>query len=508
MIATTDKSNALTKNKKEAFDICDALNRSQAIIAFDPDGTILFANGNFLNVMGYGLEEIKGKNHAMFADKDYAASDAYRHFWSALKNGKYQGGRYKRFGKDGRDVWIEATYNPLFDRHGKVYKIVKFATDITAQSVEYADLSGQVKAIGRAQAVIAFALDGEILDANDNFLATMGYTLEEIIGKNHAMFADAEFAGSAEYKRFWEKLRGGEYIAGQFRRVGKGGKEIWIEASYNPIFDMDGKLCKVVKFATDLTKRKDEGRALAKNFETNISSLVQLVASASDDMQATAQTLSAEAVQTNSLSSSVASASEELSASVQEISNQVRQSTHVIGEAVAEAKATEAMVSGLVAAAEKIGQVTALISDIADQTNLLALNATIEAARAGEAGKGFAVVASEVKNLANETAKATEEIKSQIGGIQSVAHGTAEEIQKIVQIISKVSQISASIADAVSQQSVATKEVAFNINEVQNAADRTGDSASAILSSAGNMSDTSSALQSRVDEFLKDVRSM
>ncbi len=496
----------LTTKKSEALDICNALNKSQAIIEFDTNGTILFANANFLNAMGYRLDEIKGKHHSMFADPAYAASVEYKNFWQDLKAGKFQAGQFHRFGKGGKDIWIEASYNPLKDRYGRTYKIIKFATDITEKSLKNADLSGQVCAIGKSQAVIEFTLDGIILDANENFLNTLGYSLEEIRGQHHSMFADPAYAASTDYKNFWQDLKNGIYRAGQFHRIGKGGKEVWIEASYNPILDMNGKPFKIVKFASDLTERKNQNREMAQDFEINVNSLVKLVAQSSQAMRENAQDMSSTAHKTNVLAATVASATEELSASAHEISEQTAHSSNIIQKAVNEAQNTEHMVSDLVKAAAKIGEVTSLITDIASQTNLLALNATIEAARAGESGKGFAVVASEVKNLANETAKATEDIRIQIESIQNAARTTAAEIAKIAQTISQVKDIGDSIAHAISQQNAATQEVSVNINEVQMAAGMTGDSANGILTAAGDISDTSLSLQSRVEAFLQDIR--
>lgn len=231
----------------------DAINKSHAVISFKPDGTILEANRNFLDTVGYRLDEIQGRHHAMFVDDAYAKSEEYRRFWQDLRAGKFQSAQYKRVGKGGKQVWIEATYNPIFDMSGTLHKVVKFATDITAEKARNANFEGQINAIEKSQAVIEFDLNGIILRANDNFLAVTGYTAEEVVGRHHAMFVGEEYKQSAEYAAFWQMLSRGEYQAAKYKRFGKGGKEIWIEASYNPIKDETGVPYKVVKYATDIT---------------------------------------------------------------------------------------------------------------------------------------------------------------------------------------------------------------------------------------------------------------
>ncbi|NEW89065.1 PAS domain S-box protein [Rhodopseudomonas sp. WA056] len=245
---TAAKMKSLDDNGNRA-----AISRAQAVIEFAMDGTILTANDNFLSAMGYSLDEIKGKHHSMFVEPADRDSPAYRELWTRLNRGDYVPGEFKRIGKGGREVWILASYNPILDDCGKPLKVVKYATDITKETLANADSAGQIAAIRKSQAVIEFKPDGTILDANDNFLKTMGYSLTEIKGQHHGMFVDPAERGSQAYREFWAGLARGEYRAGEFRRLAKGGREVWIQASYNPIFGLDGRPYKVVKYAADTT---------------------------------------------------------------------------------------------------------------------------------------------------------------------------------------------------------------------------------------------------------------
>ncbi len=253
---TAKKMENLNEEYNYLDSVVKAIKRSQAVIFFSPDGIIQNANENFLNALGYTLEEIKGQHHRMFCDPAYAETLEYKQFWQKLGSGEFDTGEYKRVCKDGSEIWISASYNPLLDEHGNVTGVVKFATDITAQKLQSAEFKSILDAMDKSQAVIEFNTDGIIQSANDNFLWTLGYSLDEIQGKHHRMFCDPEYVASSEYQRFWTKLKSGEFDAGEYRRLGKNGKEVWISASYNPIIDETGKVLKVIKFAQDISAQK------------------------------------------------------------------------------------------------------------------------------------------------------------------------------------------------------------------------------------------------------------
>jgi methyl-accepting chemotaxis protein len=439
-----------------------ALDRSQAMIEFKMDGTILTANQNFLDTLGYSLGEIRGKHHSLFVDPAEKDGAEYRDFWAALNRGEFQAREFRRLGKGGREIWIQASYNPLLGFDGKPFKVVKFATDITERKRRAADHEGQIKAIDKSQAVIQFAMDGTILTANQNFLDAVGYSLDEIQGKHHGVFVDPAEKSSARYQEFWAALNRGEYQAAEYHRLGKGGRDVWIQATYNPILDAAGRPFKVVKFATDITAEVHERQrrvVLGQSIDTDLGEITKAVSSASSQATraASASTETATNVQV------VASGAEQLVASVKEISHQTATASRISAESVEEAHRTKKIMAELVGAAERIGEVVKLITGIASQTNLLALNATIEAARAGEAGKGFAVVASEVKTLATQTAQATDEITSQISQVQSATSEVAKAIGSMTTTISRINEISSAIAAAVEEQDAVTREMSSSM---------------------------------------------
>jgi methyl-accepting chemotaxis protein len=418
-----------------------AIGRAQAVIAFKLDGTVITANENFLKTLGYSLGEIQGKHHSMFVEPTTRDSAAYREFWASLNRGEYQSAEYKRIGKGGKEVWILASYNPILDEKGKPFKVVKFATDVTEQKLRTADLAGQIAAIGKSQAVIEFNMDGSILTANENFLTALGYSLGEIQGKQHSMFVDPADRDSAAYREFWANLNAGKYQAGEFKRIGKGGREVWIQASYNPILDLNGKPFKVVKYAADTTVQ-----VIARKRAESVRGMME----------------------------TVAAGAEELNASVREISETMTKSRQTASEAVVRVDAADQQAQRLSAASEAMGGIVELIGNITGQINLLALNATIESARAGEAGRGFAVVASEVKSLANQAKQATDKIGQEIGNLNAISADVVGALTAIKQSIQEVSEYVTSTAAAVEEQSTVTGEMSSSMQRAAAEAAGTG----------------------------------
>ncbi|HUQ11079.1 MAG TPA: methyl-accepting chemotaxis protein [Steroidobacteraceae bacterium] len=495
-----------------------AIHRAQAVVEMDMDGKVLDVNDNFARAMGYSRAEVVGRHHSQFVESSLAGGSNYRSFWEKLKRGEYDVGTYERLANGGREVWLQASYNPITDLNGKPFKVVQYATDVTEQMVKNADFAGQLEAISKSQAVIEFDMDGTVRKINDNFARTMGYTASEVVGRHHSMFADAVTAGGAEYRAFWAKLNRGEAEIGTYRRMAKGGREVWLQASYNPIPDASGKPFKVVEYANDVTAtmqaqqqlqaavaqtqetiehagdgdltrripmegKTGELEALCRGVNSLLEStadLVKRVKNSTSEVQQGAQEISKGNTNLSQRTEEQASSLEETASSMEQMTSTVKQTADNAGQANQLAMAARvqaekggAVVSSAVSAmaginnaSKKIADIIGVIDEIAFQTNLLALNAAVEAARAGEQGRGFAVVATEVRNLAGRSATAAKEIKALIvDSVSKVEEGSklvdesGKTLEEIVNAVKKVTDIVAEIAAASREQSSGIEQV-------------------------------------------------
>jgi methyl-accepting chemotaxis protein len=428
----------------EAMAWSTAISRSQAVIEFDLSGRVRQANDNFLRLLGYQAGEVLGQHHRLFVDPKEAASTAYAVFWDRLAQGDFMSGEYRRIGRDGREVWIQATYNPVFDLSGKPCKIVKFAQDVTAAKLRNAEFEAKVAAIDRAQAVIEFDLDGHVLSANRNFLVAMGYTLREIQGQHHSLFCTPEHTRSREYRDFWLRLGEGDFVSGRFHRIGKFGRDVWIQAAYNPVLDLNGRVMKIVKYAHDVTHEVQ---------------LEQRVSSRTAQMSAGVRTL------LDSISGIAAN-----SGVAESIAREAVRAATSGHEALT--KSIEA-IGVIETSSDQMSQIVRVIGEIAAQTNLLAFNAAIEAARAGEQGVGFSVVAIEVRKLAERSAQAAAEITRLIRqSTQQIAHGAdvsgqaAHSFEAVLAAIERAGRSVSAIAASTERQRQTADEVSALIEDL------------------------------------------
>ncbi|WP_425641377.1 methyl-accepting chemotaxis protein [Marinomonas gallaica] len=503
----------------------EALSKSQAVIEFDLKGNILFANDNFLDALGYSLDEVVGKHHSLFVDDAYRHSHEYRDFWTNLGRGEFQSGEFCRITKQGKRIWIEASYNPILDAEGKPFKVVKFASDITEKKNESADFASQLEAISNAQAVISFDLDGKILTANSNFLSALGYSLDEVVGKHHSMFVDTEYRQSEEYRDFWRKLNNGEHFVGRFPRVRKDNYVIWIQANYSPIRDALGNIYKVVKYATDITAQVEAEQQLQLAVEEvndaieaavsndltkrvpldgktgsllglcqgvnglllSMTDIIAQIKDASDAVYTGAREISNGNTDLSRRTEQQAANLEETASSMEQITSTVRQNSNNAKEATGLASNAETVameggelidqvvvtMASINESSQKISDIIGMIDGIAFQTNILALNAAVEAARAGEQGRGFAVVASEVRTLAQRSANAAKDIKglisesgAKISTGNELVNKSGDTMKEIVSAIKKVSNIMSEISSASVEQSSGLDEIGKAVSQM------------------------------------------
>jgi methyl-accepting chemotaxis protein len=418
--------NQLKESQTELNDyksIIDALKENTAVIIFEPDGSIIEANDLFLSTVDYSLNDIQTKHHSMFCMEDYVRSPEYQSFWRNLKNGESNSGTFLRKKSSCGQIWLEATYFPVKDDKGLVIKVVKIAADVTNSCEDLISKNAIIDAINRSLATIEFTPQGDIIQANQNFLSTVGYSLEEVKGKHHRIFCEDKFYN--ENPRFWEELAGGKFQSGQFKRKAANGQTIWLEATYNPVYDNNGKVFKVIKFASDITASVNKNLSIYQTAEAAASTSEETSQIAKQGME--------------NLSNSVIMS--------QSISNESASLTGLITE--------------LNTQSQNIGKIVNTIKSIADQTNLLALNAAIEAARAGDQGRGFAVVADEVRQLAARTALST-------GEITSVVAQNIELTSSLTNKVNSVNQASQEGLDKITEVSEIMKEIyegAVNVSQ-------------------------------------------
>lgn len=497
--------------------IITALHRSAAVIEFTLEGEITTANKNFLDLMGYSLSEVQGKHHSMFVSEADKNSPAYAELWDNLRAGHFQEAEFTRRTKNGKDVYIRASYNPVFDQDGTAQGVIKIASDITAETIQRLDNAGQLAAVDRSEGVIEFSPEGIVLKANTNFQNVIGYSQNEIVGKHHAMFVAPQERDSADYTAFWASLKKGEFQAREFHRVAKDGHDVFIQASYNPIFDAYGRVSKIVKFATDVTPQKtainafqnavahlrdgdltvhlpDEMPGELEHLRTDfndtikrLSTLISQITTGTGHMQHEVESIAASSADLGQRTERQAAALVQTASAITEMTESVdmaakRAKDSAETSTLARTRSSEGKhlvdqtvqaMADIATSSQAISKITSVIDDIAFQTNLLALNAGVEAARAGESGRGFAVVASEVRALAQRSSDAAREIArlietsgKQVQSGVELANESGTALTDIESLITDVNALVQDIATSASEQSTGLAEINDSVHKL------------------------------------------
>ena len=534
----------------------DAIHRSLLVLEIKPDRTICKANENFLDATGYSAREMNGKSYDALVDHATLASNEYKTLWDKLNLGKYQIGEYSILCKNGKEIWMQATFNAIYNIDKTIDKIIMYSSNTTEQKVKNAAYHSEIQGNSRSQMVVEYDMEGKIIDANENFLKALNYTFAEVKGKPYGFLQGEETPANEIDDNFWSALRKGEYKSGEYKFYKKNGAEIWVHANYNPILDLSNKPFKIVKYASDITSRitdvslisaglarlasgdltcaisdsmHGEFEKIRNIFNTTTNKLIDLISNINSSATKVEQSVSEVSNGNKSLQQRTeeqASTIEETSSSMDAISkavkendNNAKQSLIIADQAKNKAEQGREIVSDVVSAmdsitasSKKINDIIGVIDEIAFQTNLLALNAAVEAARAGEKGRGFAVVASEVRNLAQRSAENAKEIRDlikdstdKVSSGSKLAMQSGEALKEIVEIVSRVNAAIQSISNSFTEQSSSIEEINVAIRNLDAGTQENSALVEEITSISTEMSDESKELKAQVSKFNIDA---